>query len=110
MNFDEIQERLPDIQQLRNISQQNADSLDNIHGRNPTDTYEGTGSFFSFRFFLAVVLLGLFLWTDKQDMKIGNYTTTDIKQTLSYNLSLEDIKSFCYTDEVKEFVETLLQK
>lgn len=109
MNLDGIQERLPDIEKMRAVSAENETNLRLNHGRERAgeDTVTPVSSL-TFRLYLAVILLGLFIYADYKELPVGPYTTGQLEQTLSYQVTLDDIKNFWYTDGM-EIMETWAQ-
>lgn len=112
MNLESIQERLSDIQNLRSISSQNEAAVSqkkqgNSLYWNEEKKEEDAQTGLNIRFFIALCLFGLFLWADKQESKNYQPILEKVETAISYNLTFEDMKDICYTNEVKELLETI---
>lgn len=100
MNLDRIQERLPDIDRMREITAENEENLRYRKGQSEQEAMPAVSSF-RFRVFLALLLLAAFVWADTNQITVFHYSSREVEQAVSVNIALEDGYEKWYTKGVE---------
>jgi hypothetical protein len=96
MRNSSLEQRVEMIQNIREITANNERTMSNIHNlvsnTAPMDTsIPISKSKFKYRMLIAVILFGIYVFSDVEKLQYKGYTTEDIDKIIAYNIDYEEI-------------------
>lgn len=96
MHNSSLEQRVALIQNIREISANNEKTINNIHNvvsnSSPRDaSLKRSKSKFKFRMIFAIVIFGIYVLLDLENLEFMGYNTNEVEKMIEYNLDYKEV-------------------